>query len=83
LEVVPGVRLVYTKGLERVLGQPLPGEALVTLTLETRNGPTQPVSREVYPSRDALDGVLESSMEQRMRETYAQLDALLLQLGPS
>jgi uncharacterized protein YndB with AHSA1/START domain len=38
------------------------------------------VSHELYPSKDALDGALSSGMEDGMRETFDQLDALVASL---
>jgi len=38
------------------------------------------VAHEVYPSKEALDGGLQSGMEHGMRETMDQLDALVASL---
>lgn len=70
-------RLVYTQRFEPVLGHPMPGEAEVTVSFEERDGTTLLVAREVYPSKEVLDGVLASGMEEGMQETWTQLDALL------
>lgn len=77
VEVERPTRLVYTQSFEPVLGRALPGEALVTVSFEERDGATALVARERYPSRQVLDGVLASGMEDGMRETYEQLDALV------
>jgi uncharacterized protein YndB with AHSA1/START domain len=66
-------RLVYTQRFEPVPGDP----AVVTVTFEERDGSTTLVAREVYPSKEILEGVLESGMEEGMRETLDQLAALL------
>jgi uncharacterized protein YndB with AHSA1/START domain len=72
VEISRPVRLVYTVGME-----PVPGMGLVTIRFEERDGVTTVVSRERYPSKEVLDGVLKSGMEDGARETYEQLDALL------
>ena len=41
---------------------------------------TRLVAQEVYPSKEALDGALQSGMEHGMRETMDQLDALVASL---
>ena len=76
-EVVPGARLVYTQIFE-----PMPdtGEGIITATFEERDGGTLLVQRELYPSKEVLDGAIASGMERGMRETLEQLDALLPQL---
>jgi hypothetical protein len=38
------------------------------------------VAHEVYPSKEALDGALQSGVEHGMRETMDQLDALVASL---
>lgn len=80
LEIAAPTRLVYTQSFEPVVGEPLPGEAVVTITFEERDGSTTLVSHEAYPSREVLDGVLESGMEDGMRETYEQFEALVASL---
>lgn len=78
--VEPATRLVYTQSFEPVIGHPLPGEAVVTLAFTERAGETTLVAHEVYPSKEVLDGVLASGMEEGMRETYELLDALVASL---
>lgn len=73
--------LVYTQRFEPVLGEPMPGEALITITFEAQGELTRLVARERYPSKEVLDGVLASGMEEGMRETYEQLDALVQTLS--
>jgi uncharacterized protein YndB with AHSA1/START domain len=75
LEIVRPTRLVYTQSFE-----PVPGEAVVTVSFEERDGSTMLVSHELYPSKDALDGALASGMEDGMRETFEQLDELVASL---
>jgi uncharacterized protein YndB with AHSA1/START domain len=75
LEITRPTRLVYTQSLE-----PMPDEAVVTVTFEERDGSTTLVAHEVYPSKEVLDGVLASDMEHGMRETFDQLDELVASL---
>jgi uncharacterized protein YndB with AHSA1/START domain len=76
LEIARPTRLVYTQCFE-----PMPdGEAVVTVTFEERDGATTLMAHEVYPSKAVLDGVLASGMEDGMRETFEQLDALVASL---
>ena len=76
LEIARPTRLVYTQSFE-----PIPdGEAVVTVSFEEREGSTTLVAHELYPSKDALDGALASGMEDGMRETFDQLDELVLSL---
>jgi uncharacterized protein YndB with AHSA1/START domain len=56
---------------------PSAGEALVTATLDERDGKTRLVVHQLYPSRESLDGAIASGMEKGMRETYEQLETLV------
>ena len=76
VEIVRPTRLVYTQIFEAMPT----GEAMVTVTLEERDGATTLIAHERYPSKQVLDGVLASGMERGMRETYEQLEALLATL---
>jgi uncharacterized protein YndB with AHSA1/START domain len=76
-EVVPGARLVYTQIFEPMADA---GEGVITAAFEAHPEGTLLVQRELYPSKEALDGALASGMEQGMRETLEQLDELLAQL---
>ena len=77
-EVVPGARAVYTQIFEPMREA---GEGLVTAIYEDLgDGATRLVQRELYPSKEVLDGTLASGMERGMRETLEQLDALLPEL---
>ncbi|CAN5759795.1 SRPBCC domain-containing protein [soil metagenome] len=77
VEVERPNRVVYTQGFEPKIGEPMPGEAVVTVTFEEKDGTTTLVARELYPSKEVLDGVLATGMEEGMRETFEQLDALI------
>ena len=76
-EIVPGARLVYTQIFEPM---PHTGDGLITATFEARAGGTQLTQRELYPSKEVLDGAIASGMERGMRETLEQLEALLTEL---
>jgi uncharacterized protein YndB with AHSA1/START domain len=72
LEVLPPSRLVWTNE-ESAEG------AVTTVTLEETDGKTRLVLRELYPSKEALDGAF-VGMEDSMPEQFEQLDELLLTL---
>jgi uncharacterized protein YndB with AHSA1/START domain len=75
IEVTPHSRLVWTN--EEGNG----GEAITTLTFEENGGKTLLVLHELHPSKEALDGAIGSGVE--MRETFEQLDELLVTLEAS
>jgi uncharacterized protein YndB with AHSA1/START domain len=75
LEIARPTRLVYTQSFE-----PMPGEAVVTVSFEEQDGSTTLVAHELYPSKEALDGALASGMEDGMRETFDLLDGLVASL---
>ena len=75
IEVIPHSRLVWTND-ESADG------ALTTVTFEEKGGKTLLVMRELYPSKQALDGAT-AGMEGGMHETFEQLDELLVTLGAS
>ncbi|MEO8703935.1 MAG: SRPBCC family protein [Kofleriaceae bacterium] len=77
-EVVHGVRVVYTQIFEPM---PNTGDGVITSTFEEVPGGTLLVSRELYPSKEVLDGAIASGMERGMRETLEQLEALLPELA--
>ena len=77
-EVVPGARLVYTQIFEPM---PEAGEGLITATFEAHDGGTRLTQRELYPSKEVLDGAIASGMERGMRETLEQLEVLLQELA--
>lgn len=79
-EVIHGARRVYTHVFEPMREAE---EGLVTATFEACEGGTRLVQREIYPSKEVLDGAIASGMERGMRETLEQLEALLPELHAS
>jgi len=75
IEVIPHSRLVWTND-ESDAG------SVTTVTFEEKGGKTLLVMHELYPSKEALDGVI-AGMEGGMCETFEQLDELLVTLGAS
>jgi uncharacterized protein YndB with AHSA1/START domain len=75
LEVVPCSRLVWTN--EEGGGD----GAVTTVTFEERGGKTLVAVHELHPSKEALDAAVASGMEAGTRETFDQLDELLVTLG--
>jgi uncharacterized protein YndB with AHSA1/START domain len=77
LEVTPHSRLVWTndEGGE--------GGAVTTVTFEERGAETLVVMRDLYPSKEALDGAIASGSTSGFSETFEQLDELLVALGAS
>jgi uncharacterized protein YndB with AHSA1/START domain len=75
LEVTPHSRLVWTN--EEGDG----GEAITTVTFEEEGGKTLLILRELHPSKEALDDAIASG--EGMRETFGQLDELLVTLEAS
>jgi uncharacterized protein YndB with AHSA1/START domain len=75
IEVTPHSRLVWTND-ESDQG------SVTTVTFEEKGGKTTLVMHELYPSKEALDAVI-AGMEGGMRETFEQLDELLVTLGAS
>jgi uncharacterized protein YndB with AHSA1/START domain len=78
-EVTPHSRLVYTAFFEPGLAPPQSDDeaAIVTVTFEADGDRTHLVARELYPSKDVLDGVLATGMEVGLRETMDLLDELV------
>lgn len=75
LEVTPHSRLVWTND-EGDSG------AVTTVTFEDQGDKTLLVMHERYPSKEALDEALASSMDEAcVRETHEQLDGVLGTLG--
>jgi uncharacterized protein YndB with AHSA1/START domain len=72
IEVLRPTRLVYTQSFE-----PVPGEAVITVSFEEQGGTTKLVAHEVYPTKEALDGAIQSGMEDGAKETMDQLDELV------
>jgi len=77
VEVTPHSRLVWTND------EGDDGGAVSTVTFEERGEKTLLVMHELYPSKEALDGALASGEKSGVRETFEQLDELLVTLGPS
>ncbi len=76
-EVVPAARLVYTQIFEPMREA---GEGLVSASFEAVPEGTRLVQRELYPSKEVLDGAIASGMERGMRQTLDQLAVLLEEL---
>jgi len=76
LEVTPPSRLVWTNEEGGDAGP------VTTVTFEEQAGRTLLVFHELYPSKEALDAAGTGAAEV-MRETFRQLDDLLLAASPS
>ena len=74
IEVTPHSRLVWTNAESE-------NGAVTTVTFEDKGGKTLLVLHELYPSKEAFEA--EHGMEDAMRETFEQLDDLLVTLGAS
>jgi uncharacterized protein YndB with AHSA1/START domain len=72
LEVTPNSRLVWTNDEGDA------GVTITTVTFEEQGGKTVLAMHDLYPSKEALDGFLESGMEAGTRETFEQLDAFVV-----
>jgi uncharacterized protein YndB with AHSA1/START domain len=84
LEVTPHSRLVWTND------EGDNGGAITTVTFEEKGGKTLLVLRDLYPSKEALDGAIASGTVMfsegntgGIDETFDQLDELLVSLGAS
>jgi uncharacterized protein YndB with AHSA1/START domain len=75
IEVTPHSRLVWTNE------EGDDGGAVTTVTFEEKAGKTLLVVHDLYPSKAALDGALAAGMEVGTRETFEQLDQLVVTLG--
>lgn len=74
-EISPPDRLVYTQVFEPMAHA---GAVVCTVSfLALPGGKTKLSSREVYPSKEALDAAVSAGMEHGMNETMDQLDAML------
>src|SRR5262245_39239593 len=77
-EVTPHSRLAWTNDEGGEDG------AVTTVTFEERGAETLVVMRDLYPSKEALDGAIASgSTGGGFSETFEQLDELLVTLGES
>jgi uncharacterized protein YndB with AHSA1/START domain len=74
VEVVPNRKIVWTNEEGGEAGP------VTTVTFEEKNGVTLLVVRETYPSKEALDAAGTGAQE-AMRETFGQLDELLVGLA--
>jgi uncharacterized protein YndB with AHSA1/START domain len=74
LEVVPNRKIVWTNEEGGDAG------SVTTATFEEKDGVTVLVVTELYPSKEALDAAGTGAQE-AMRETFGQLDELLLGLA--
>jgi uncharacterized protein YndB with AHSA1/START domain len=74
VEVTPHSRLAWTNE------EGGDGGSVTTVTFEENGGRTLVVVRELYPSKEALDAAGTGAAE-AMRETFGQLDELLVTLG--
>jgi uncharacterized protein YndB with AHSA1/START domain len=77
IEVTPHSRLVWTND------EGGDGGAVTTVTFAEKGGRTLLVMHDLYPSKEALDGAIASGMEAGTRETFEQLDELVVTLGAS
>jgi len=76
VEVIPHSRLVWTND------EGGDGGPVTTVTFEEKGGKTLLVMCELYPSKEALDAAGTGAADV-MRETFEQLDELLVALGAS
>jgi uncharacterized protein YndB with AHSA1/START domain len=77
LEVDPPSRLVLTQLYERMADV---GDVVVTADFKETQGRTRLALRQLFPSKEALEGALASGMESGMRVTLDQLDALVAEM---
>ena len=75
LEISRPDRMVYTSAMA-----PFPDEVIATVTFTEKNGMTELVSREVYPSKAILDQAIAYGMEDGARETMDLLAELVTTL---
>jgi len=71
LEVTPSSRMVWTNDEAGEAGQ------VTTVTFEEKDGVTQVVVHDLYPSKDALDEAIASGSTGAWSEQFAQLDQLI------
>jgi uncharacterized protein YndB with AHSA1/START domain len=75
--VDPPSRLVLTQLYERMSDV---GDVVVTAAFEEGEGRTRLTLRQLFPSKEALEGALASGMERGMRVTLDQLDGLVAEM---
>jgi uncharacterized protein YndB with AHSA1/START domain len=78
LEVDPPSRLVLTQLYERMSDV---GDVVATAAFEESEGRTRLTLRQLFPSKEALEGALASGMGRGMRVTLDQLDELVASMG--
>jgi uncharacterized protein YndB with AHSA1/START domain len=76
LDVTPPSRMVWTNDEG---GEPGP---VTTVTFEEKDGATQVVVHELYPSKEALDEALASESTGAWSEQFEELDGLIATLDP-
>ena len=76
IEVTPPSRLVWTNDEDE-------NGAVTTVTFEEKDGRTRVVVHDLYPSKEALDGVVAAESTGAWPEQFEALDALLTTLGAS
>ena len=72
LEINRPHRVVYTVAMA-----PFPDEIVATVTFTEKDGVTELVAREVYPSKAVLDQAIASGMESGAMETFGNLAELV------
>jgi uncharacterized protein YndB with AHSA1/START domain len=77
-EVVLHERAVHTETMALASGQVI-GTLVETHEFAEKGGVTTMRITQVYPSKDARDGVIASGMDEGLEACYEQLDALLAQ----
>lgn len=77
-EVVPHERAIHTEVMLLGGGQPI-GSQVETHEFTEKGGVTAMRITQVYPSKEARDGVIGSGMDEGMEAGYERLDALLAQ----
>ena len=70
LEVIPDARLVWTNEEAGEAG------SVTTVTFTEKEGQTLVVMQDLYPTKETLDGAIESGSTCGFDETFAQLDEL-------
>lgn len=78
-EIAEPTRLVYTQVFEPMAEA---GHVVITVTFEAKaGGKTFMTSREIYPSKEALDAAVACGMAEGALETVDQLDELVASLA--
>jgi len=74
LDVVPNTKLVWTN-------EESAEASVTTLTFDEKDGKTTLTLHELYPSKESLDEALESGAVGAYPEQFAELEAVLRELG--